>query len=54
MRSKTKRILLIVFICVSSVICVGAIAIAGLSVDLLSIFKRRTTHLFRVKPTFRL
>lgn len=52
MRSKTKRILLIVFICVSSVICVGAIAIAGLSVDLLSIFKKADNTLVSGEADF--
>ena len=52
MRSKTKRILLVVFICVSSVICVGAIAIAGLSVDLLSIFKKADNTLVSGEADF--
>lgn len=52
MRSKTKKILLIVFICISSVICVGAIAIAGLSVDFFSIFKKTDNTLVSEEADF--
>lgn len=52
MRSKTKRILLIVFICAVSVVCAGVITAVGLSFDLLSIFKKADNTLVSGEADF--
>lgn len=52
MRRKTKRILLIVFICAVSVVCAGVITAVGLSFDLLSIFKKADNTLVSGEADF--
>lgn len=52
MKTKTKRIPLIVFLCVISVVCVCAIAAAGLSVDFLSFFKKADNTLVSGEADF--